>query len=179
MDETRADILIRRWILYFVICSGVILIHLIPLDLYPARFSAPDLILTYSFALVIREGRYIPWPLAGSIFLLADILLNRPLGLWALLSLAAIEIVRANRIAFREMFFITEWVAIAAICITMGLAQQFILAFALSPSLDGAYLSWQIGLTILSYPIVVFLTSEVFGLRKAKPGSFNALGQKI
>ena len=60
---------------------------LLPLQTTPRSLAGPDLLLAFAVAWCLRRPEFVP-PLALALaFLLADLLLQRPPGLWALLAL--------------------------------------------------------------------------------------------
>ena len=152
---------------------------MVPLNLLPSRFTAPDFILGASIAMVIRKASFLPYWLVGSIFLIADILLSRPMGLWAFIALVTVEVFRANRIIFRDMFFIAEWAIASFAIIAMFMAQQFLLTFSLANAFPIDGVLRQIGMTIAAYPVIVFIITNVFGIRKPSPAEINMLGSRL
>lgn len=177
VEATKYQIWRRRF-QYFLICIALIFFHMIPLDLVPNRMAPPDLMLCITLAVAVRRAIFVPYWLVGSLFLFADLMLSRPLGLWAFLALAMSEVVRSNRFVFREMFFLTEWLLISIIMTFMVLMMQFVLTFALAPGLPGIGLLWQLVFTILAYPLVVLIISEWFGIRKPSAMEYNTLGNR-
>ncbi len=179
MAEVKKLTIWKARAVYLFICFLIIFIHSIPLDLSPKSFIMPDVMLIITIAVVIRKAAYIPYWLVGSAFLIADIMLNRPLGLWAFVTVATVEVVRANRFMFRDMFFVTEWLMVTITIVFMFLLQQFLLAFSLAPTLPMDSLIWKMTASALSYPIVVFVITKLFGIRKPSPAEFNMLGNRL
>lgn len=179
MDDISKIQLWFRRALYALTCWVLIFIPLIPLNMSPSVIAAPDIMLCLTTALVVRRAVYAPVWLVAIMFLMADILLDRPLGLWSFIVVAAIEMIRANRLSFREMFFVTEWAIVSLGFCMMMLMQQFLLGFVLLPRLPLAGTLWQLGLTIACYSVTVFVISEVLRVRKPTPGQYNSFGQKL
>ena len=62
----------------------------------PVRWIMPDLLILFAFAWVTRRPSFVPALAIAGIFLLADMLYQRPPGLWTGLVLIASEIRRAR-----------------------------------------------------------------------------------
>jgi len=162
--------------LYVAFVIVVLFLNLTPLNLLPGRYALPDLILIGTLAIIIRRAAYIPYWLAGSVFLIADILLSRPMGLWAMISLIAVEVIRANRMSFRDMFFATEWAVLGLMLFAMYMIQQFVLIFSLSTAFPLGGVIWQIGMAIVAYPIIVLIITKLFGIKKPTTADGSLLG---
>lgn len=178
MDEIS---LTRLWLMriaFVLICLFVLFFRLLPLEFTPRRLAGPDLMLAFAFAWVLRRPEYVPvWIVAG-LFLLADLLLGRPPGLFAATSLLAFEHLRARAPGLRDMPFTVEWVTVAMAMGFAVLAYRLVLAVTLVeiPSFHLAVIS--LAATIALYPAVVLVTRFGFGLRKVALGEVNALGQR-
>lgn len=179
MDEVTKFKIWRARLLFSLACILIIFVHSVPLDLSPKNIIMPDVMLVITIAIVIRKAAFIPYWLVGSLFLIADVMLNRPMGLWAFIVLATVEVVRVNRFMFRDMFFVTEWLMVAIIIVAMYMIQQFFLAFSLAPPYPMDSLIWKMTATALSYPILVFAITRLFGIRKPSPAEFNMLGTRL
>lgn len=178
-DDFAPVVIWRRRALYFFASMMLIFVHLVPLSLQPTGAGTPDLILCITIVVVIRKATYVPYWLVGSVFLIADIMLSRPMGLWAFITLVFVEMVRANRFMFRDMFFLVEWLIVSIGFGFMILAQQLLLTFTLAKALPFQGVMWQLGLTIATYPLIVFIVSQILRISKPSPGEFNALGHKL
>ncbi len=136
----------------------------------------PDLLIAFAFAWSLRRPEYVPAALLAGIFLLSDLLLQRPPGLWALLALLACENLKARGRSLRDATFGAEWVAAAVLLTGILLANRIILSVLLvtPPQLRLSLL--ELGVTVIVYPIVALITSTVMGVRRAAPGELDALG---
>ena len=76
--------------------------------------AGPDLMLAFTFAWVLRRPDYVPVLLIAAIFLLEDMLLMRPPGLWtADRADRDRDPARSREPRPREMPFMAEWAMVA------------------------------------------------------------------
>lgn len=171
----------RLWIMRaaFVLLSMVILFfQLLPLETTPRWFAGPNLMLAFACAWCLRRPDYVPMPVLAVLFLLADMLLQRPPGLWALLALIGCEHLKSQGRTIRDANFATEWLNVTVVIIAITLANRILLALALV-DLPGWGLSLsEGGMTLLVYPVVVAISHWLMGVRKMAPGDLDALGQR-
>lgn len=164
----------------FVLCALLIMFfHLLPLDPSPSRWAGPDVLVAAVFAWAVRRPDYVPVLLVTGVMLLADMLLQRPPGLWAVLVVCASEWLKSRERRQRETTFALEWLTVAGtlIVITM-IYRTAMMVLILSPGALMLSLV-QVLMTILVYPIVVGLSYFVFGVRRAAPGDVDRLGRTI
>ena len=136
----------------------------------------PDLLIAFAFAWSLRRLEYVPLVLLALLFLLSDLLLQRPPGLWALLALMACENLRNRSRSLRDSTFGAEWIAISLLLVGILLMNRIVLSVLLvtPPQLRLSLL--ELGMTILFYPGTVFITRMVMGVRRAGPGELDSLG---
>jgi rod shape-determining protein MreD len=136
----------------------------------------PDLLIAFAFAWSLRRPEYIPTLLLAVIFLLADLLLQRPPGLWALLALLACENLKGRGRTLRDATFGAEWIAVALLLTGILLVNRVVLSILLTqpPQLRLSLL--ELGVTILIYPVVVLITRSIMGVRRAAPGELDSFG---
>lgn len=139
-------------------------------------FIGPDLLIAFAFAWSLRRPEYVPSLLLALIFLLADLLLQRPPGLWALLALLACENLKGRSRSLRDATFGAEWIAVAVLLTGILIANRIVLSLMLVPPPQLRLSVLELGVTILVYPAVVFVTRSVMGVRRAAPGELDALG---
>jgi len=136
----------------------------------------PDLLIAFAFAWSLRRPEYVPILMLAALFLLSDLLLQRPPGLWALLALLACENLRGRSRSLRDSTFGAEWIAISLLLVGILLVNRIVLSVLLvAPPQLGLSLI-ELGMTILVYPVVVFVTRTVMGVRRAAPGELDSLG---
>lgn len=178
MDEISATRLWAMRALFVVICLLILIVQLLPLDFTPPRFAGPDLILAFSLAWVLRRPEYVPLVLVAGVYLLADLMLGRPPGLYAAMALLAFDHLRGRAISLRDMPFTVEWITVAMAMTFTMLAYRLALAIAVVEMPGFHLLLVKLVMTILVYPFVALLTRYGFGLRKIAHGEVNALGQR-
>ncbi|SFE47142.1 rod shape-determining protein MreD [Roseivivax sediminis] len=171
--------LLRLWAmraLYVALCLIVMFFSLLPLDMSPARIAGPDLIVALTFAWALRRPDIVPTLLVALMALLADLIFQRPPGLWAALTVTMTESLKARDRHASETAFALEWVSVSVGLIVMALIYQIVLLLLIIPTANGALMLSQTILTILCYPVVVAVTHVVFGLRRARPGEGDRIG---
>lgn len=136
----------------------------------------PDLLIAFAFAWSLRRPEYVPSLFLALLFLLADLLLQRPPGLWAVLALLACENLKGRSRSLRDATFGAEWIAVAVLLTVILITNRIVLSVVLvaPPQLRLSLL--ELGMTILVYPAVVFVTRSLMGVRRAAPGELDALG---
>lgn len=161
--------------LYAGLCALLVFVRLLPLDTLPRGTAGPDLILALTFAWVLRRPEYVPPLLIGAVFLLCDLLFQRPPGLWAALVLIGCQTLRARAVELRDLSFMMEWASVATTLAAMTLAQRVVLAITLvdQPPLGLSLIEAM--MTLALYPLVVVISQALFGVRKAAPGDLDAI----
>lgn len=176
----RADA--RTWMhrgIFMVLAFWIIVFQLVPLDLRPATWAAPDLLLAATLAWVARKPNYLPVPVIAGFFLMADFLFMRPPGLLAVLVVLLTETIRRQHREFRNMTLIMEWGTIAIGIIGITLANRLILALVMAPQAPLGLAAMEMSATILVYPIVVLLAHFLLGVSRAAPGEVGRKGQPL
>jgi len=82
MAETPTAEVWTGRVIYAGVMAAIIFIQLLPLDTRPDVWAAPDLMLTVTLAWTARRPDFSPLILIAGMFLLADLLFQRPPGLW-------------------------------------------------------------------------------------------------
>ena len=178
MDEISYT---RLWLAragFAILLIGILFFQLLPLETTPRRFAGPDLILGFAFAWALRRPEYAPIGLTAALFLLADLLLGRPPGLYAALGLIAFASLRSRATSLRDMPFTVEWVTVTITLSVLMITYRLVLALTLVPVPPLGLAASQLALTVAAYPAVAAITRYVFGLRPVGIGEVNALGQR-
>lgn len=154
-------------------------LRLLPLDPAEPGAPGPDLILALTLAWVLRRPAHLPALLIGLVWLLEDLLLMRPPGLWALIMLAGTEVLRARHALVREIGFLLEWAMVAGVLVAMTLAYRLVLAvfFLPRPPLDLSLA--QLVATLVAYPLAVLVLQVVLRVRKPATGELDELGRRL
>ncbi|MEM6482716.1 MAG: rod shape-determining protein MreD [Pseudomonadota bacterium] len=169
----------RLWLmrsLFAVLVIAILFFHLLPVNTVPRIWAGPDLILALTLAWVLRRPEFVPPILVAGLFLLSDLLLHRPPGLWTALVLITAEFLRARYVGLRDMTFAAEWVAVGGALVALTLTYRTVLNLL---AVDQAPLGLsliQLIMTLAAYPVLVIVSQSVFGVRKRAPGDLDILG---
>ena len=171
----------RRWmyrLLLLGLALALIFLHLLPLGSGPALLPTPDLTVALIFAWVLRRPEFAPALLIAGIILLGDFLFMRPPGLWAAFVVGGAEFLRSREHAAREMPFPVEWALVGTVMVVMALGYRLVLTVFIVDQVSLGLTLLQLILTIASYPLVAFVGSALFGIRKITPSEANELRQR-
>jgi rod shape-determining protein MreD len=157
-----------------VLCLLLIFLHLLPLQLLPRGWAGPDVMLALTFAWVLRRPDFVPPLLIAGLFLLTDLLFQRPPGLWAALVLLGSQTLRAREPGLRDLTFAVEWVSVATTLVAMTLGYRIILAILMVDQAPLGLSLMQLVLTLMVYPVVALISHTAFGVRKIAPGDIDA-----
>ena len=156
--------------LFVLIALVVILFQLLPLETTPRRWAGPDLIVAVALAWVVRRPATVPVLLLAGVFLLADMLFQRPPGLWAALMVAACEWLRGQTASLRAQGFATEWLSVALALTGITIINRVVLALTVSDLAPLSLTVIQLLMTLAIYPLVVLVSHFVFGIRRGRAG---------
>lgn len=171
-EQTLTRIWGMRLTFALIVCL-VLFFHLLPLETTPQRWVGPDLILAFAFAWSVRRPEYVPAPALAGLFLLADLLLFRPPGLWAMLALLASENLKSRARGLRDGTFANEWLTACILMVFVALAYRVLLMVTLVDLPPYGLSVFELVATMLSYPLVVAVTHGLLGVRKAAPGELD------
>lgn len=161
--------------LFLALCGLIIMFKLLPLGLNDQGLPGPDLLLALTLAWVLRQPAVVPIGSILVVFLLADMLFQRPPGLWTLLVIVLSESLRQRRLTMTEFPFLLEWSAFAGAVFTLVLLDRIVL-WMLMVDLPPLGLVLAHGIvTAAIYPLVVAVSKFLFGLRKIGPAEAEAL----
>jgi rod shape-determining protein MreD len=176
----RADT--RIWMnrgLFILLAFVIVVGHLVPFDMQPSNWAAPDLLLAITLTWVVRKPDYIPVFVIAMLFLMTDLLFQRPPGLWAALVVILTETIRRQNRDFRNMTVLIEWSTITIGIVAITMMNRLILAIVMVPQAPLGLTLIQMITTVLSYPLVVLVAHFVFGISRSAPGQVGSRGQKI
>ncbi len=165
-------ILLQSWLAYSGLMCALLIFSVVPHEIWPRQFPGPDLMVVFTFIWLVLRPRLIPTPLIAAVFFFADILLMRPIGLWAALMVVAAEFFRNRRAGVRGQVFATEWAMVSGVVLTLTIANAAILyvVFLSQVQFDKAMI--QAISTILAYPLFAVAARRVFGT-----GSVTSVGR--
>ncbi|PHQ70012.1 MAG: rod shape-determining protein MreD [Paracoccus sp.] len=151
----------------FLLCMGALLfVRLLPLSAGLTGWPGPDLGLCLAFAWVLRRPDQLAAPVIALVFLAEDVLLLRPLGLWAVLVLLGTEAARLREGRWRDQPFMVEWLRVAILIGAMMLGYRVVLLLFLMQPPPLGQVMLQLIATVTAYPLVVFVARWLIGLRR-------------
>ncbi len=172
----------RNWTgraIFLGIAFAIVFVQLLPLQTSPTGWAGPDLLLAITVVWVSRRPDHVPMVLIAGLFLLVDLLLQRPPGLMAALVLILTEFLRARTAGFRSLPFGLEWGTVAIGIVAVTVANRFAMMIVMLPLAPLNLTLGQMVLTILAYPLIAGLAYAVFGIHRATPGEFTSFGGRI
>ncbi|MEP5761507.1 MAG: rod shape-determining protein MreD [Litoreibacter sp.] len=172
----------RIWsyrLLLLTIVSVVAFILLLPLCSRAGGIPGPDVVLLIVFAWIIMRPDFVPLVLAAGIFLAADLLFMRPIGLWAALSVMGAEFIRSRRIQLRDSTFLFEWLLVVTVVAAMTLVNALVLAMVAVEQPNLGLNLIRLIFTAITYPVVVILAGRAFGVRKLSSAELDRMGKRL
>ncbi len=153
---------------------------IMPMGLTADSTPFPDLMFCLFAAWTIRRPETAPVLIVAALALLADAMMMRPLGLWALMLVLGVEAIRLAERAFRDIPFVLEWAYVSGLLIILILLQNVILLVSFANVYDFSTLAWHVLRTIMIYPIVAAVLHWIVRIRSPKPNERpNRLGYTV
>ena len=177
-DSPAARIWIGRGV-YLAVATAIVFLQLLPLDTAPPAWAPPDVLLAVTLAWVARRPEFLPFFVVFLVFLLTDLLFQRPPGLWAALVLILTETVRSRARGLRNVPLALEWGTVAMGIVAITLGNRLVLAIVMTPQAPLTPTLVQMVLTIAIYPVVVAVAQILFGLTRPAPGQVDSLGHRL
>lgn len=174
-EQTLTRIWGMRLTFALVVCT-ILFFNLLPLETSPRLWVGPDLLLAFACAWSLRRPEYVPSLALAGLFLLADLLLFRPPGLWAVLALLACEHLKGRSRSLRDSSFANEWLTVCIVITITALAYRTVLMVTFLDLPPLGLSVFELVMTMLFYPVVVAVTHGLLGVRKAAPGDIEAGG---
>jgi len=165
--------------LWLALVLASFFLRIMPIDLSPGGLPGPDLLLALTMAWVLRRPSHLPALAIALVWLVEDLLLLRPPGLWALMVLVGTEFLRARHAVVREITFMLEWAMVAGVLAAMTLGYRVVLAIVMVPAEPLDLSLMKLGFTVASYPVVVLVLHFVLRIRKPATGEVDELGRKL
>lgn len=160
----------------YVFCFLVFLfLRILPLNIGFMGWPGPDLVLCLTFAWVLRRPERLPALLIALMFLIEDILLMRPIGLWAAIVLVGTEAARLREVRWRDQPFMVEWVRVGLLIGAMMLGYRVVQILFLLPVPGLGQVILQFIATLAAYPLVVAMAHWLFGLRRVSPAEADMI----
>ncbi len=142
-----------------------IAIPLLPLGFLASRLAMPDLFFALTIAWVVRSPKTAPLVLVALLAILADAVLSRPVGLWALLILILSELTRMNDRLIRDTGFIAEWLYFGAILTIMVILQNTVLFLTFAGAYPFNRLVQIVMLSMFWYPFIAGFLHYILRVR--------------
>ena len=165
--------------LFVLLAALVLFLRLLPLGNLAGDWPGPNILLCLAFAWVLRRPDYVPALLIALIFLLEDMLVMRPPGLWTAIVVVAAEFLRSRAALARSVPFMVEWLMVAGVMAAAVVGYRLAVTIAMLPQVSLAQSLLQLAITILCYPVVVLVSQLAFGVRKPATGEVDAYGRRI
>ena len=149
--------ILRLRLTYLIIIILVVLLQTLPIQTHAYQFVTPNLPMVITFVWVMRRPNLMSPILITIAFLFADIILQRPPGLWTLIVLCASMFLRMRALSFRELIFLYEWSLVAIVTTCSFIVYHFSLMFTFLPTHDLKLYASQALLTVMIYPIFIWI----------------------
>lgn len=165
--------------IYLGLSLGILLLELLPLQTQPRAFAGPDMILLLTFTFALRRPEFVPPAIVGLSMLLADLLLQRPPGLMAGMTVLVTEMLRNRSEGLRTLPFTVEWLFAALGILAVIVGYRIVLALFVIPQAPMLLVLTQLVATAVAYPLMVLGCVALFGVRRVAPGEVDTLGHRI
>lgn len=156
-------------LLFCAAMAALLFLRLLPLSAGAVRLPGPDLGLCLTLAWVLRRPERLPAAVIALVFLLQDILLFQPVGLWPAIVVAGTEAARLRESRWRDGPFMVEWLRIAILIGMMILGHRLIQVLFMIPVPALGQVILRYLATVAAYPLVVLSARALIGLRRANP----------
>lgn len=153
----------------------IMFFHLLPLDTEPRHWAPPDLLLLLAMSWSLRRPDFVPALSIALVMLLADLLFQHPPGLMALLTVLGCGFLKARAQPHRESTFASEWLTVALVLTAIATLNRLVLALFGVAQAPVSLTVIQIVMTILAYPLAVWVSQSILGVRKLSPAEAETL----
>ncbi|MFC3568934.1 rod shape-determining protein MreD [Paracoccus sp. TOH] len=150
--------------LFVILFLAILFWRLLPLAPGRIGWPGPDLALCLVLVWVLRRPEQVPVLTIALLFLIEDILLLRPIGLFAAVAVMGTEAARNREQHWRELPFMVEWLRVTMLLALMMVANRFLLAIFFLPLPPLGQVLLQFIATTGAYPLVAGLAGWLFGL---------------
>ncbi|RYH02141.1 rod shape-determining protein MreD [Salipiger sp. IMCC34102] len=164
---------------FVALAITIFFVQLLPTGAKPESWTGPDMLLVLVLAFVVRRPAFVPFALLAGVLLMADLLLQRPPGLWAALVCGVSEMLRRRSRGLRNVPLLMEWGTVALSIVAIALGYRLVLILAMVPQPPLGLTLVQTVATIAVYPVVVGLAQLFFGLTRPAPGQVDSFGHKL
>lgn len=166
------------WLMLFMLAGASVFLRLLPVGSASGGWPGPDLLLCLVFVWVQRRTDFVPVLLVAALFLVTDMLFQRPPGLWTALVILGLEFLRGREPLSREMPFLVEWGMVAAVMAAMLMADRLVLVlFVVGQASLGRSLLHLL-VTLAAYPLVALVSVYILRVRRLQPGEEEGLRRR-
>lgn len=152
--------------LYTLLVLAILLLRLLPMSPGLTRWPGPDLTLCLTFIWVLRRPDQIPVLLIALAFLVEDLMLLRPIGLWTAIVVIGSEAARVREQRWREQSFMVEWLRVSILIALMMFGYRIALAISFVPLPSFGQMMMQLIATVMAYPVVALAARWALGLTR-------------
>ena len=163
---------------YLALALIIILGHLVPVDTTPRSWAPADLLVAMTFAWTLRRPDFVPAISVAVALLTADLLLQRPPGLGALLVVLGCEYLKIRSDSLRDAGFAGEWAVVSLVLVTLTMGDRLALMIVAADQPPLPLSLSRLVLTVAVYPLVVLASQGLFGVRKPAPGATDRQGAR-
>jgi rod shape-determining protein MreD len=175
MIEAAGRQLLIGTILFGISFVLLMFLRLLPLSPGLMGWPGPDVALCLTLAWVLRRPDQMSALAIVLLFLLEDVILYRPLGLWPAIVLLATEAARLREPRWRDQPFMFEWLRVAILMGMMLLGYRIVQILFLLPVPALGQVILQYLASIAAYPLTVFAARWLVGLRRISPAEADRM----
>lgn len=161
--------------LFVLLFAAILFCRLVPLAPGRVLWPGPDLSLCLALVWMLRRPEQVPVLTVALVFLIEDIVLLRPLGLWAAIVVIGSEAARKREASWRELPFMVEWLRVAILMAMMMAGYRFVMAMFFLPLPPLGQVILQYIATVAAYPPVAGLCGWLIGLSRTRAESDTRL----
>lgn len=163
---------LRLWgyrALFCVAVLAIALVLMLPLRIEAGRLPGPDIILALTIAWALRRAEHVPIVPLAAAMLVVDLLLTRPPGLMAALTVLAVEVIRAREYQWRDLPLALEWLVGSGLIAGVMAANAVLLAIFLVPQPTLGQILIRLILTAAAYPFMALAVRYLFRVARGAP----------
>lgn len=179
MNETPTTQIWVGRMVFIGLAMIIIFGQLLPLDTRPSVWAPPNWLLAITLTWVVRRPDYAPVFVVAGIFLLTDLLFQRPPGLWTALVVVLTEILRARTASMRDLPLLLEWGTVAMGIVAITLTYRAVVMVVMLPQQPFALTLIEMVMTIVFFPVVVLIAQFVFGVGRPALGQTDSRGHRL
>lgn len=146
---------------YLLIALSLILLQTLPIHTSQYQFIKPDFLLIITYAWIMRRPDVMGPILITIAFLFTDFILQRPPGLWTLITLCGSMFLKMRVLDFKEVVFFYEWLLVAIVVTLNFILYHFALLLTFLPMHNLKLYILHAFLTLITYPIFIWIFKPI------------------